>query len=178
MKTVKIKDKKFSIFISSDKIQKSIDDIAQKINNDVKGKTPLFVVVLNGAFMFAAELLKEININCEISFVKFSSYKKTKSSLNVKKLIGLNEDIKGRTLIIVEDIVDSGITMDNFINDIKKYEPKDIKIATLLYKPKAFTKNFKVDYVGIEIPNDFVVGHGLDYDGLGRNLTDIYKIIE
>ena len=177
MKTVKIKDKEFAISISSDKIQNAIKQVASKINKDYVGQQPLFIAVLNGSFMFAADLFKNLSIECEISFIKVSSYQGTQTTEDVKELIGLNQNIEGRRIIILEDIVDTGITLDITIAKLKKHKPIDIKVATLLYKPEAFKNQFIIDYVGIEIPNDFIVGYGLDYDGLGRNLSDIYKII-
>jgi hypoxanthine phosphoribosyltransferase len=135
------------------------------------------MVVLNGAFMFASDLFKGLNINCEISFVKLSSYCGTSSTENVKHLIGINEDLKGRDIILVEDIVDTGITIEYMIKKLQKYQVADIKIATLLLKPDKYNKEYNIDYVAIEIPNDFIIGYGLDYDGFARNLPDIYKIV-
>jgi len=177
MKTVKIKDKEFSLSINADELHEAVSKVAHKINNDMEGKMPLFIAILNGSFMFASDLFKQLTIPCEISFVKLSSYQGTISTENVKKIIGLNDDIAGKTVIIVEDIVDTGFTITDIINDLKKYNPAEIKICTMLFKPDAYKKNIKLDYVGMEIPNDFIVGYGLDYDGLGRNLPDIYKII-
>lgn len=177
MKTVKIKDKEFAISISSDRIQSAIKQVAAKINKDYSGKQPLFIAILNGSFMFAADLFKSLDIDCEISFIKLSSYQGTQTTEKVNELIGLNQDIKGRDIILIEDIVDTGITLDNTIKNLTQFNPKTIKVATLLYKPEAFKNQFTIDYIGIEIPNDFIVGYGLDYDGYGRNLPDIYKII-
>ena len=177
MKTITVKDKLFSLSIDSSEIQKSIEKVAININKDYKNEIPLFIVVLNGSFMFAADLFRKIEVPCEISFMKVTSYQGMQTTQDVKILIGLNEDIKGRKVVIVEDIIDTGITIENLIAQIKQYDPEDIKIATLLFKPKAFEKDFKIDYVGIEIPNDFIVGYGLDYDGFGRNLPDIYKVV-
>jgi hypoxanthine phosphoribosyltransferase len=178
MKEVQLKDKRFRIDISGEKILKQVERVASEINRDLQGKKPLFLVVLNGAFMFAADLLKNIDIDCEVSFVKLASYQGTSSTEKVKELIGLNEDLTGRTVVVVEDIVDTGITMENIITDLLRLKATEVHIATLLFKPEAFQKNFKIDYIGLNIPNDFIVGYGLDYDGLGRNLKDIYKIIE
>jgi hypoxanthine phosphoribosyltransferase len=135
-------------------------------------------VILNGSFMFAADLLKRLEIDCEVSFVKLASYVGTKTTEEVKRLIGLNEDLKGRTVVILEDIIDSGITVDNMLAQLAEHQPAAIKIVTLLFKPQAFRRDFSIDHVGISIPNDFIVGYGLDYDGIGRNLPDIYKILE
>ncbi len=177
MNIIKIKDKEFSIFIKSDEILNSVAKVANQINHDYKDKNPLFLVVLNGAFMFASDLMKKIDLECEISFVKLSSYEGTTSTEKVKHLIGINEEIKGRNIIVVEDIVDTGITIVHMMEELKKYEPADVKIATLLLKPEKYDKGYNIDYVAIEIPNDFIIGYGLDYDGLARNLSDIYKIV-
>ncbi len=178
MKSVKIKDKEFVLSIKSDEIEDAVENIAVKVNNDLNGKNPLFITILNGAFMFASDLLKKIEIPCEITFVKLSSYSGIASTQIVKKIIGLNVDITGRDIIIVEDIIDTGITMENMLKDLSEHNPSSIRIATFLFKPKAFTKDYKIDYIGMEIPNDFIVGYGLDYDGYGRNYKDIYKIKE
>ncbi len=178
MKSIRVKDKSFSISIEAKEIDKSVENIAKKINKDFADKNPLFLIILNGAFVFGADLLKKINIDCEVSFVKLASYSGTKTTAKVSQLIGLNEDIKNRIIIIVEDIIDTGITMDFLLKDLAIKEVAEVKIAVLLFKPKAFVKDFKIDYIGMKIPNDFIVGYGLDYDGLGRNYTDIYKIIE
>ncbi len=174
MNSIKIHDLTFEIKITSTEIEKAVSEVATKINNDLKGKKPLFLAVLNGSFMFASDLLKKVNIDCEISFVKMASYEGTSSTGKIKGLIGLNEDIKGRTIVIVEDIVDTGNTIENVWNELKNMGAADVKIATLLFKPLAYTKTFPVDYVAIKVPNDFLVGYGLDYNGLGRNLADIY----
>jgi len=178
MKEIQLKDKRFAIEISGDDILKQVRRVANEINKDLDGKKPLFLVVLNGAFMFASDLMKNIAVDCEISFVKLSSYQGTQSTEKVKELIGLNEDLQGRTVVIVEDIVDTGITMEGIIADLQTKGVAETRIATLLFKPQAFQKSYKVDYIGMEIPNDFIVGYGLDYDGLGRNFEDIYKIID
>ncbi|MFH0867324.1 MAG: hypoxanthine phosphoribosyltransferase [Bacteroidota bacterium] len=178
MKKVKILDKEFALSIKEEEILKAVDMMAEKINREMNGKNPVFIVILNGAFMFASDLFKKLNIPCEISFVKLSSYIGTKTSENVKTLIGLSDDIKGRNIIVLEDIVDSGHTVEDILESLKRLAPADVKIATLLFKPNAYLKKIDLDYVGIEIPNDFIVGYGLDYDGYGRNLADIYKIID
>jgi hypoxanthine phosphoribosyltransferase len=153
--------------------------MAEKMNRDFNGKKPLFVCILNGSFMFAAELFKRIDIiETEISFVKLASYSGDTTTGTVKQLIGLNENIEGRTIVILEDIVDTGITIDNILVQLSKLNPKEVKIATMLLKPAALQKNVQLDYVGMEIPNDFIVGYGLDYDGYGRNLLDIYSVIK
>ncbi len=177
-KIINVRDKEFSVFIKFEEIDAAITKIASGISHDLKGQTPLFLVILNGAFMFAADLFKKIDIDCEISFVKLASYSGTQTTAKVKELIGLGEDIKGRSVVIVEDIVDTGITMDGMIKQLKEKEVKEVRIATLLFKPDAFIKDFDIDYIGMNIPNDFIVGYGLDYDGHARNYKDIYKIVE
>ncbi len=178
MKTIQLKDKTFRINFTSEEILKQVNRVASEIDRDYADKTPLIIVVLNGAFMFASDLMKAMDINCEISFVKLSSYEGTQSTEKVKEIIGLNQNIEGREIIIVEDIVDTGITMENLLADLHKMKPNSIRVATLLFKPESFRKDFKIDYIGLSIPNDFIVGYGLDYDQLGRNLSDIYIITE
>jgi hypoxanthine phosphoribosyltransferase len=176
MQRVTLKDKTFVPYISSDKISASVYQMAQKINVDLVNDMPLFLVVLNGSFMFAADLLKEVIIPCEISFIKLASYHGTSSTGTVTEMIGLTEEIKGRTVVIVEDIVDTGTTLEKLVSLLIKKEVKQIKVATFLFKPDAYKKQIKVDYIGMEIPNDFVVGYGLDYDGLGRNMKEVYVL--
>jgi len=168
-----INKKKFKKLISYKRIQSRLSIISDEINKTYKNKNPLFIAVLDGSFIFAADLYKKISIKSEISFVKLKSYKKT-SSKNLVKHIGLCASVKGRDIIILEDIVDTGKTMNAFLRDLKKQKPKSIKIAALLSKPEMHS--IKIDYVGFEIPNQFVIGFGLDYDGLGRNLKDILQI--
>lgn len=176
MESVKVRDKEFDLFIPEAEILKAISTIAEQMNKDLEGKDPLFVCVLNGSFMFAGELMKRVTIPSEISFVRMASYQGTQSTGKIKEIYGLEEDVKGRTLVIIEDIVDTGHTMSLILDQLAADEPKEIKIATLLFKPKALKTDVKIDYVALEIPNDFIVGFGLDYDGYGRNLPDIYKI--
>lgn len=178
MNEVQLHDKRFAVSITAQQINEAVQQVANKINIDYQGKNPLFLVVLNGAFMFASDLLKKVTINCEISFVKLSSYSGTKSTHVVRELIGLDEVLTDRHVIIIEDIIDTGITMENTIQKLIHLQAADVKIATLLFKPKAFKKDYDIDYIGMAIPNGFIVGYGLDYDGLGRNLPDIYKVIE
>lgn len=176
MQRVTLKDKTFVTYISAEKISASVNSLSQKINKELINDNPIFLVVLNGSFMFAADLLKEITINCEISFIKLASYHGTNSSGVVTEMIGLTEEIKGRTVVIIEDIVDTGHTLEKLVDLLNKKEVKQIKVASLLLKPDAYKKSIKVDYVGMEIPNDFVVGYGLDYDGLGRNMKEIFVL--
>ena len=178
MNTVTLHDKTFEIFIGQETILAAVKNLAQLLEKDFEGTTPLFLCVLNGSFIFSADLLKEYKGPAEISFIKLSSYKGTSTTEEVRTLIGLSENVEGRDLVILEDIIDSGITISHLVNDLQKLSPNSIKIVTLLLKPKALRTSVKPDYVGLEIPNDFIVGYGLDYDGLGRNLKDIYKIIE
>ncbi|MBI9037028.1 MAG: hypoxanthine phosphoribosyltransferase [Bacteroidales bacterium] len=178
MKKIKVKDLEFSVSITADEIDKATQKVAEEINRDLKGKTPLFLVILNGAFMFAADLFKKINIECEVSFVKLSSYVGTKTTSTVRELIGLDEVLKDRYVVIVEDIIDTGITMENTIQKLKHLEAADVRIASLLFKPDAFQKDYPIDYIGMEIPNEFIIGYGLDYDGYARNLPDIYTLIK
>jgi len=174
--SIRIKDKDFDLFIPNEKIIDSIKRIANNINKDLEGKNPLFICVLNGSFMFAADLMKYVTIPCEITFVRIASYRGTTSTGTLKEIYGLEEEIQGRTVVIVEDIVDTGNTISLVLDQLYCEEPESIKVATLLFKPKALKQEVKLDYVALEIPNDFIVGYGLDYDGFGRNLVDIYKI--
>lgn len=178
MDIIKIKDKEFSLFLSQQQIETAIDNIAKKIEKDLAGSDPLFVAVLNGSFMFASELMKRINIPAEITFVKLSSYSGTSTTGNIKEIIGLTDSIENRTVVIIEDIVDTGNTIEKIITELGEQKPKEIKISTLLFKPDALKKQVKLDYVALEIPSDFIVGYGLDYDGYGRNLPNIYKVVE
>jgi hypoxanthine phosphoribosyltransferase len=178
MQEIQIKDKVFHVMIESEKIQSRIKFIAEEINKEYHDKKPLFLGVLNGAFLFAADLFKRINMECEISFVRVSSYSGTTSTGRVKNLIGINESILGRHIIVVEDIVDTGDTAKYIIEELQKQKPSSIKFATMLFKPAAMKHPYKPDYIGFEIEPAFVVGYGLDYDGLGRNLNDIYVLKE
>ena len=178
MTTVSVRDKTFEVYIEEAKIQKKISELADRMNVDFKDKRPLFLAVLNGSFLFAADLFKKLTIECEISFVKLASYEGTQTTEKVKKLIGMTENIKGRTVVVLEDIVDTGITINEMMAQLMDHEPAQIKIATLLFKPAAYIKRVHLDYVGFEVPKVFLLGYGLDYDGLGRNLNDIYKIVE
>ena len=178
MKQVKVHDKTFELYIPHEKICSVVEEMADKMNEELADKNPLFLCILNGSFMFAAELFKRIDlVETEISFVKLASYEGDHTTGKVKQLIGLNEDIEGRTVIVLEDIVDTGITIMNILDQLEKLNPKEVKIATMLLKPDSLQKEVKLEYIGLEIPNDFIVGFGLDYDGYGRNLIDIYTVI-
>lgn len=176
MTEIKIHDKKFEPYILSDNIQSRIRELGGKMNQDLKGTNPVFLGVLNGCFRFASDLMAHFNEDCEINFLKVASYNGTQSTGKVNELIGLSLDIEGRDIIIIEDIVDTGHTLKFLLDTLRKNNPKSIRIATLLFKPEAYLKEYPLDYVGFEIPNLFVVGYGLDYDGYGRNLNDIYQI--
>jgi hypoxanthine phosphoribosyltransferase len=178
MDIITVKDKSFKPFVSEENLQDSVKKIATKINEDYQGSTPIFLGVLNGSFMFFGDLLKSIELNCTVSFVKMVSYDGTSSTGEVNELIGLNENVEGRDIIIVEDIVDTGNTLEKLHQILSNKKAKSIKIATLLYKPEAYKKAHSIDYIGMEIPNAFVLGYGLDYDGLGRNLRSIYVLNE
>ncbi|MBR4129982.1 MAG: hypoxanthine phosphoribosyltransferase [Bacteroidaceae bacterium] len=176
-KTIKVKDKTFSVSISERALKRQIKRIAEKINRDYEGQEPVFLAVLNGSFIFAADLLREIDLPCEISFVKLASYEGTSSTGSIREVIGLNIDITGRPVIIVEDIVDTGLTMAHMLETLQKQNPASIDICTLLLKPEKLQVKLDIRYVCMQIPDDFVVGYGLDYDGFGRNTKDIYTII-
>lgn len=176
MKDVKILDKEFTIYLPNETIIKHVLTIAERVNTELKGKNIIFLGILNGAFMFASELFKHINIDCRISFLKLASYQGSTSTGKVKRLIGIEGDLRNQTVVVLEDIIDTGITIDYILKQLNAYEPAEIKIATMLFKPDAYKKDIPIDYVGLEIPNDFVVGFGLDYDGFGRNLKDIYVL--
>ena len=176
--TIQIKDKRFTPFIPEERILKEVARVASEINRDLEGANPLFLSVLNGAFMFAADLMRNLTIPSEISFVKLASYAGTSSTGKVKELVGLNDNIEGRTVVIVEDIVDTGVTMKHLLETLQAGKPKEIRIATLLLKPDKLEVELDIHYVAMRIPNDFIVGYGLDYDGLGRNYRDIYTVME
>lgn len=175
---VKLYDKEFEKFIDSERIKQAVEKVANEINHDLAEKNPLFLVVLNGAFVFAADLLRLFHHDCDISFIKLSSYIGTKTTHTVREVIGLDTNVKDRCVVLVEDIIDTGITMEHIMAQMKNMEAKEVKLATLLFKPNAFEKDFPIDYIGMEIPDDFIVGCGLDYNGKGRNLPDIFKIVE
>jgi hypoxanthine phosphoribosyltransferase len=177
-KEIDIKDKIFKIFISEDEISSIVHSMANQINNSGV-EDPLFIAVLNGSFLFAADIMRKINIpNCEISFIKLSSYLGTETTGEVNELIGLGKNIRNRNVVILEDIIDTGITLEKIMSLLEKEEVADIKVATLLFKPEAYKKDIEIDFIGKSIPNDFVVGYGLDYDEIGRNLPHIYKLKE
>lgn len=178
MDPIKIHDKKFRISYPEAEILKHVKAVADRINKDMKDKNPLFLAVLNGSFVFAADLMRLITIPCEISFVKLASYQGTMSTGKIKEVIGINEDLSGRTVIILEDIVESGLTMKRMIDSLGTRNPESIHICTLLLKPEKLTVDLNIEYAAMEIPNDFIVGYGLDYNQQGRNLRDIYTLVE
>jgi len=177
MDTIQIKDKKFRLSIPESEIQAAVRKVAEQINHDITEKNPVFICVLNGAFMFAGDLMKNVNMPCEITFVKLSSYDGLYTSGVVKEIIGLNESVVGRNVVVVEDIVDTGITMERILSSLRAKGANEIRVATFLQKPDALQCDIKIDYVAMKIPNDFIVGYGLDYDGYGRNLKDIYTVV-
>lgn len=178
MAVVKILDKTFKTSIPEAEIKKHVKEVADRINRDMTGKNPLMLAVLNGSFVFAADLMRMITIPCEISFVKLASYEGTTSSGKITEVLGITEDLNGRTVIIVEDIVDTGLTMKRMIETLGTRNPKSIHICTLLLKPDKLTVDLDIEYAAMQIPNDFIVGYGLDYDQQGRNLPDIYTVVE
>lgn len=176
MNEITVLDREFSVYITEDEIQSRVTALAEKINEDLRGHEVLFFGILNGVFLFAADIFRQITLNAQISFIKLASYDGTSSTGKIKELIGWNEDITGKTVVVLEDIVDTGYTLERVIGELKLRKAADIKICTLLFKPEAYLKDIPIDYIGFEIPNSFVVGYGLDYDGYGRNLTAIYKL--
>ena len=178
MERIKVGDKEFAVSIPEADILREIDRLADRLNRDLEGKNPLFLCVLNGSFVFAADLFRRITIPAEISFVKLAPYEGTASTGVIKEVIGLSENIAGRTVVVVEDIVDTGCTMQKLLENLGTRSPESIHICTLLLKPEKLKVPLNVEYVALEIPNDFIVGYGLDYDGYGRNLRNIYTVVE
>jgi len=177
MSVIQVHDKTFETYIAEEKILERIKELAAELTTAYTGKKPLFIAILNGSFMFASDLFKYLNIEAELCFIKLASYKGMKSSGNVVTSIGLEDDLFGRDVVIIEDIVDTGKTLHNFLPKLEHQQPRSLKIVTLLHKPEATEYPLQLDYVGFQIPNKFVVGYGLDYDGLGRNLKEIYQLV-
>ena len=175
---IQVLDKKFQPYLKAEIIKEQVNKLASELNADYAGKKPLFIAILNGSFMFASDLFKELTIEAEICFIKLASYKGTKSTGNVITSIGLDENLKGRHIIIIEDIVDTGKTLHEFLPQLMNQQPASLKIAALLHKPEALIFPLAIDYLGFNVPNKFLLGYGLDYDGLGRNLKEIYQLVE
>lgn len=178
MPAIKLHDKTFDTYLSEADIQEKVKRIADELNRDYKDKRPLFIAILNGSFMFASDVFKYLTIDAEICFIKLASYRGMKSSGNVITAIGLDVDLFGRDVVILEDIVDTGKTLNEFLPKLDHQQPNSLKIAALLHKPEATQFPLTIDYLGFSIPNKFVVGYGLDYDGLGRNLKEIFQLAE
>jgi hypoxanthine phosphoribosyltransferase len=173
---IQIKDQKFIPFITEENLLRRVSELGQQISDDYRGTSPVMVGVMNGAFMFLSDLSKQVDLSLEISFMKISSYSAMTSTGKINSLIGLEKELLERDVIIVEDIVDTGLSMSYILEIISKKKPKSIQVVSLLLKPEALTKNFSIKYVGFEIPDKFVVGYGLDYEGFGRNLKEIYQL--
>ena len=177
MSRVTIKDKTFETSMTEAQIKQRVKELAQQMSRELEGKNPLLLGVLNGAFIFAADLMREMTIPCEISFVKLASSQGTTSTGKVHEVIGINEDLSGRTVVIVEDIVESGLTIKRMMEQLGTRNPASVQVCTLFFKPDKLTEDLKLDYVAFEIPNDFIVGYGLDYDQQGRQLKEIYTLV-
>ena len=175
---IQVKDKRFAVSIPSERIQAEVKRVAEQINKDYEGQSPIFLAVLNGSFVFAADLLREITLPCEVSFVRLASYQGVSTTGTIREIMGLNLDITGRPIIIVEDIVDTGLTMAHMLETLKTHNPSSIDICTLLLKPGKLQVDLDIRYCCLQIPNDFIVGYGLDYDGFGRNTKDIYTLCD
>lgn len=179
MEVIKLHDKNFKVCMTARQIDEAVNNVAKKINSDLKDvDVPIFLSVLNGSFMFTADLMRKIEIKSDIVFVKLASYDGTSSTGEVKQILGLNKSVKGRTVIVIEDIVETGNTIEEMYRILKEAGAEEIKICTLLFKPNAYRKDIKIDYAALQIPNDFIVGYGLDYDQLGRQYKDIYVLDE
>jgi len=175
---IQVHDKYFEPFIDEGTIQKEVSRIAMEMNRDLAKKDPIFLGILNGAFMFASDLYKQLKFPCQITFLKLASYSGTKSTGNVKQLIGINRELKDRVVVVLEDIVDTGVTLETILRQLSGFEPAEIRVATLLHKPEACLREVELDYVGMEIPNNFILGYGLDYEGYGRNIKEIYQLVD
>jgi len=178
MSKINLCGKEFELFLTADKIQAEVQHIADRINTELNSEDVVFLGILNGAFMFASDLVRKINFDVQVTFVKLTSYSGQTSMGIVKRLIGVNEDLKDKTVVIVEDIIDTGATIESIIAQIKGFRPRQIFVATLLLKPDLYSKEINLDYVGFRIPKNFVVGYGLDYNGFGRNLRNLYSLVE
>jgi hypoxanthine phosphoribosyltransferase len=175
--TISLHNKAFAPYLSEDQLAATVREMAKQINRDYADKTPLFIAVLNGSFMFAADLLKEVSVDCEVAFIRVASYQGTSSTGEVKEILGLQEDVQGRHVVILEDIVDTGHTMKALLEQLQAKQPASLEVATFLIKPDCLQHPLAIKYQGLAIPNEFVVGYGLDYDGLGRNYRDLYRAV-
>ena len=178
METLQVKDKNFAVSIPEREILRQVKRVAEEINRDYAGREPLFLAVLNGSFIFAADLMREVRLVAQFSFVKMASYEGTSSTGAVSEVIGLNADVEGRDIVIVEDIIDSGLTMRHLTEMLAKRHPRSVEICSLLVKPENLKVDLDIRYRCFDIPNDFILGYGLDYDGYGRNTRDIYTVVE
>ncbi len=178
MDRITVKDKTFEVSLPEAQIKARVKELAQQLSRDLEGKNPLFLAVLNGAFIFAADLMREMTIPCEISFVKLASYQGTTSTGTIHEVIGINENLTGRAVVIVEDIVESGLTIRRMMEQLGTRNPASVQVCTLFFKPEKLKENLKLDYVAFSIPNDFILGYGLDYDQQGRQLKDIYTLVK
>jgi hypoxanthine phosphoribosyltransferase len=174
--TIRVHNKQFKIFIKSSEISEMVERLASDLSKDLKGKDVVFVGILNGAFIFAADLIRNIRMDCYVSFIKTASYKGTQTTGRVETLIGLGQEVRDKTVVVIEDIIDTGLTLETVLKELERLKPAKVLVVALLFKCEACIKEVKIDYLGREIPNDFVIGYGLDYNGYGRNLRDIYKI--
>ena len=174
---IQVHEKQFRLFIREAEIQREVSRIAEEMNRDLADKDPIFLGILNGAFMFASDLYKQLKFPCQITFLKLASYSGTYSTGSVKQLIGIGQDLKDRVVVVLEDIVDTGVTLETIIRQLSGYQPREIKVATFLHKPDATLTEVNLDYLGMSIPNDFILGYGLDYDGYGRNFKEIYQLV-
>lgn len=177
-KTIRVKDKTFAVSIPREQIEKEVKRVAAEISRDYEGREPVFLAVLNGSFIFAADLMREVDLPCEISFVRLASYQGVTTTGEIREIMGLSIDITGRPVIIVEDIVDTGLTMAHMLETLQKHNPASVDICTMLLKPGKLQVNLDIRYCAMQIPNDFIVGYGLDYDGYGRNTKDIYTLVQ
>ena len=176
MKSIQVRDKKFDIYLTKEKIQETVKAVAEMMIPDLHDKNPLFVIVLNGAYVFAADLIRHFEFDCEIAFIRLSSYQGMQSTRKVKEIMGLTQDVTARNVVLIEDIIDTGTTMTYAKKRFKEKGAADVKLAAFLFKPNAFEENYTIDYIGMEIPDDFIVGYGLDYDECGRSYPDIYVV--
>ncbi len=178
MNTITVGDRKFVKYILENEIEAAVDRVAAAVNEEYKNDTPVILLVLNGSVIFGADLLKRLDMPCKLCCVKVSSYVGTKSTEKMKQLIGLSEDVTDKRVLVIEDIIDTGNTYEFIEAMLREAHAKDVKIATLTYKPDSYGKSLPIDFIGLEIPNKFILGRGMDYDGLGRNLRDIYQVVE